>query len=299
MKIDTILRHFREAYRGIVKNSWMSFAAIGAVAVTLMIFGVFVIFAVNLGSITDEVGDNVSMNVVLKEEVTLEQAKSLTAKIKGMPNVNDARFISKDDGVDEIKKNLKDAGFTSVLQKGDKNFLPDLIKVTPKDSKVSKQVEDSIKGLPGVSNVKNNNTAKELLDFVLLFKNIILVFGLGLAILAAFLISNTIKLTIIARRREIEVQRLVGASNWFIRWPFFIEGGFIGFVGSVVPVGILLIVYQAFFNMLNSGSNNNANLLQMVGVHDMGMYLAVSIFGIGIFIGVFGSILSVRRFLKI
>lgn len=297
MKIDTLSRHFREAYRGIVKNSWMSFAAIGAVAVTLMIFGVFVIFAVNLGSITDEVGDNVSMNVVLKEEITPDKAKSLTEQIKGLPNVNDARFISKDEGVDEIKKNLKDAGFTSVLQKGKDNFLPDLIKVTPKNSAVSKQVEQSIKGLEGVSNVKNNNTAKELLDFVLLFKNVILVFGLGLAILAAFLISNTIKLTIIARRREIEVQRLVGASNWFIRWPFFIEGGFIGFVGSVVPVGVLLIVYQAFFNMLNGG--NNANLLQMVGIADMGMYLAASIFGIGIFIGVFGSILSVRRFLKI
>lgn len=297
MKIDTLSRHFREAYRGIVKNSWMSFAAIGAVAVTLMIFGVFVIFAVNLGSITDEVGDNVSMNVVLKEEITPDKAKSLTEQIKGLPNVNDARFISKDEGVDEIKKNLKDAGFTSVLQKGKDNFLPDLIKVTPKNSAVSKQVEQSIKGLEGVSNVKNNNTAKELLDFVLLFKNVILVFGLGLAILAAFLISNTIKLTIIARRREIEVQRLVGASNWFIRWPFFIEGGFIGFVGSVVPVGVLLIVYQAFFNMLNGG--NNANLLQMVGITDMGMYLAASIFGIGIFIGVFGSILSVRRFLKI
>ncbi|SFX22729.1 cell division transport system permease protein [Thermoactinomyces sp. DSM 45891] len=298
MKIDTLRRHFREAYRGIVKNSWMSFAAIGAVAVTLMIFGVFVIFAINLGSITDEVGDNVSMNVVLKDEVTKEQAAALTTKIKGLPNVNDARFISKDEGVDEVKKNLKDADFTRVLQKGENNFLPNLIKVTPKNVSVSKQVEQSVKDLEGIENVKNSNTAKELLDSVLLFKNIILVFGVGLAVLAAFLISNTIKLTIIARRREIEVQRLVGASNWFIRWPFFIEGGFIGFVGSVLPIGVLLLVYQGFVKMISGGSQNT-NLLQMVGFGDMAMYLTVSILGIGIFIGVFGSILSIRRFLKI
>ncbi|MDQ0415923.1 cell division transport system permease protein [Croceifilum oryzae] len=298
MKIDTLRRHFREAYRGIVKNSWMSFAAVGAVAVTLMIFGVFVIFAVNLGSITDEVGDNVSMNVVLKEEVTKEQATALTAKIKGLPNVNEARFISKDEGVDEVKKNLKDADFTRVLQKGENNFLPNLIKVTPKNVSVSKQVEEAVKGLEGIESVKNSNTAKELLDSVLLFKNIILVFGVGLAVLAAFLISNTIKLTIIARRREIEVQRLVGASNWFIRWPFFIEGGFIGFVGSVLPIGVLLLIYQGFVKMISGGSQN-ANLLQMVGFADMAKYLTVSILGIGIFIGVFGSILSIRRFLKI
>ncbi|TCP69627.1 permease-like cell division protein FtsX [Baia soyae] len=298
MKIDTLRRHFREAYRGIVKNSWMSFAAVGAVAVTLMIFGVFVIFAVNLGSITDEVGDNVSMNVVLKEEVTKEQATALTTKIKGLPNVNEARFISKDEGVDEVKKNLKDADFTRVLQKGENNFLPNLIKVTPKNVSVSKQVEDAVKGLEGVEGVKNSSTAKELLDSVLLFKNIILVFGVALAVLAAFLISNTIKLTIIARRREIEVQRLVGASNWFIRWPFFIEGGFIGFVGSVLPIGVLLLVYQGFVKMISGGSKN-ANLLQMVGFGDMAMYLTGSILGIGIFIGVFGSVLSIRRFLKI
>ncbi|SDZ20414.1 permease-like cell division protein FtsX [Thermoactinomyces sp. DSM 45892] len=298
MKIDTIRRHFREAYRGIVKNSWMSFAAVGAVAVTLMIFGVFVIFAVNLGSITDEVGDNVSMNVVLKDEVTKEQATALTTKIKGLPNVNDARFISKDEGVDEVKKNLKDADFTRVLQKGENNFLPNLIKVTPKNVSVSKGVEQAVKGLEGIESVKNSNTAKELLDSVLLFKNIILVFGVGLAVLAAFLISNTIKLTIIARRREIEVQRLVGASNWFIRWPFFIEGGFIGFVGSVLPIGVLLLVYQGFVKMISGGSQNT-NLLQMVGFADMAMYLTVSILGIGIFIGVFGSVLSIRRFLKI
>ncbi|MDW2798790.1 FtsX-like permease family protein, partial [Clostridium boliviensis] len=94
----------------------------------------------------------------------------------------------------------------------------------------------------------------KLLDFSSLVRNVVLVFGLGLAVLAAFLISNTIKLTIFARRREIEIMRLVGASNWFIRWPFFIEGAFIGMLGAVFPVIIVLAFYKAALNVLTDGS---------------------------------------------
>lgn len=296
MKIDTLLRHFREAYRGISKNSWMSFAAIGAVAVTLLIFGIFMIFAINLGSITEEIGKEVSLRATIKSEVKDADAKALVAKIQAIPHVEKAEFIHKDDAVKKLKKESKEP-FMQVLETGEANILPNMIVVAPTDAKYSSQVKADILKNPEFSDVKDGDIAKGLYEFVTIFKNIVLIFGLALAVLASFLISNTIKLTIIARKREIEVMRLVGASNWFIRWPFFIEGGFIGLIGAIVPIGILLVVYQAFYNFANSGKG--VNLLQMVSVGEMGLYLSTTIFLIGTFIGVSGSLLSVRRFLKV
>ncbi len=109
---------------------------------------------------------------------------------------------------------------------------------------------------------------EQLLTLSSWIRNIILIFGLGLATLAAFLISNTIKLTIIARRKEIEIQRLVGASNWFIRWPFFIEGAFIGWVGALVPTILVLVLYQVAYTILGAGEAQS--ILKMMPILSLG-----------------------------
>ena len=135
-----------------------------------------------------------------------------------------------------------------------------------------------------------------MLDFSSLVRNVVLVFGLGLAVLAAFLISNTIKLTIFARRREIEIMRLVGASNWFIRWPFFIEGAFIGMLGAVFPVIIVLAFYKAALNVLTAQSYSFIKMLPMM---PLSLYVALLTTFLGVLIGVWGSVISIRRFLKV
>jgi len=118
-----------------------------------------------------------------------------------------------------------------------------------------------------------------------------------LAIIAAFLISNTIKLTIDNRQREIEIMRLVGASNWFIRWPFFFEGAFIGIVGSIFPIIICLLMYQAALSVLNAGAT--FGIFKLMPMLSLSLYVSGSILLLGIAIGVLGSIISVRRFLKV
>lgn len=299
MKIETMLRHLREAYRGVVKNSWMSFASIGTVAVTLLMFGVFMIFAFNLSYLTKEIDSSLSINVALKPDLTEEKKQSLTAEIKKLDKAQEesVEYVPKEKGIEQFKKSFGDDELVADLQAGDANPLPDLIRVLPKKVEDMEALTSEIEKMDGVMKAKPGLVQEGFFKFSSMANNIILAFGLVFAILSSFLISNTIKLTIIARRREIEVMRLVGASNWFIRWPFFIEGAFIGFTGAIFPMGLLLIGYQAVYDLLNDGQA--ISILPMMNVETLSMYLVASMLLLGATIGIVGSILSVRRFLKV
>lgn len=298
MKIETTGRHFREAYRGIMKNSWMSFAAMGTVSVTLLIFGVFLIFAFNISYLTKELDKQLAVRASLRDGLSHTQEMQVLGKIKENPLVKTAELVTKEQGLEEMKKSWGDASFIEGLKSGDQNPLPDIIRIEPNDPKKVKELQAEAQKVEGVLSADSGGgVTQTLLGFSGVVRNVILIFGVALSVLAAFLISNTIKLTIIARRKEIEVMRLVGASNWFIRWPFFIEGAFIGVTGAILPVGILLILYQVFFNTINSGEAYT--VFQMMPVSSLGIYLAVSTFVLGAAIGISGSVLSVRKFLKI
>ena len=298
MKIETLSRHFREAYRGIMKNSWMSFAAMGTVAVTLLIFGVFLIFAFNINYLTKELDKQLAVRASLQDGMPKAKQVEVLNKVKQNSLVKKADLVPKDQGLEEMKKSWGDANFIEGLKSGDQNHLPDIIRIEPSDPKKVKQLEEQAKSIEGiVAADSGGGVTQTLLGFSGVVRNVILIFGVALSVLAAFLISNTIKLTIIARRKEIEVMRLVGASNWFIRWPFFIEGAFIGMTGAILPIGILLILYQAFFNTVNSGAAYT--VIQMMPVSSLGAYLSGSTFVLGAIIGISGSLLSVRKFLKI
>jgi cell division transport system permease protein len=299
MKIETMMRHFREAYRGVRRNTWMSFAAISAVAVTLFIFGIFLVFAFNVRYMASELDKQMAVRVALSMELTDQQQKDVLEQVKQIPGVKQAEFIPKEQGLKQMKEQWGKEG-QEVFQglEGDNNPLPDLILVHPENPKDLKKLKDELEKLKGVDRAEaGGDVTERLLNASSWFRNIVLVFGLGLAILAAFLISNTIKLTIIARKREIEIMRLVGASNWFIRWPFFIEGAFIGVAGAVFPTIIVLLTYQIVYNTL--GGDEASSILKMMPMLSLGAYVAVSIFALGAAIGVWGSIISVRRFLKI
>ncbi|WP_124728399.1 permease-like cell division protein FtsX [Staphylospora marina] len=299
MKIDTLMRHFREAYRGVRRNTWMSFAAISAVAVTLFIFGIFLVFAFNVRYMAAELDKQMAVRVALKMELTNDQQNDVVEQVKKMPGVKNAEFIPKAQGLRQMKEQWGKEG-DEVFKglEGNNNPLPDLILVHPANPKELPELAKKLEGIPGVDNAEaGGDVTERLLNASSWFRNIVLVFGLGLAILAAFLISNTIKLTIIARKREIEIMRLVGASNWFIRWPFFIEGAFIGMAGAVFPIILVLATYQVIYSAL--GGDEASSILKMMPMLSLSAYVAVSIFALGMAIGVWGSILSVRRFLKI
>ncbi len=300
MKIDTMIRHFREAYRGVKRNAWMSFAAISAVAVTLFIFGIFLVFAFNIRYMTHELDKQVAIRASLTDQLTPQQEDELLKNIRAMPKVKEAKLVPKEQGLKIMKEAWGEDGeeFFAGLE-GDENPIPDVIEVQPKDPQQTEELAKELENFPNrIDRVDYGEAVTDrLLNFSGWVRNVVLIFGLGLATLAAFLISNTIKLTIIARRQEIEIMRLVGASNWFIRWPFFIEGAFIGVVGAIVPTTLVLVLYQAALISLDAGEQYA--ILKLMPMLSLGVNVSVSIFALGAAIGTLGSLISVRRFLKI
>jgi cell division transport system permease protein len=298
MKIETFQRHVREAYRGIMKNYWMSLAAMGTVAVTLLIFGIFLCFAFNISYLTKELDREMAVRAILQDGLDKSKVNELIAKIEQDPMVASAEFVPKEKGLQEVEAQWGDAEFIKGLKESNQNPLPDIILVKPKSGEKAVELEAKLKQIdPAIIDADAGGVVGQMISFGGVFRNVIFFFGLGLAILAAFLISNTIRLTIFARSREIEIMRLVGASNWFIRWPYFIEGAILGIVGAIFPTGLLLILYQLGYDMMNEGTGYK--ILKIMPVSELAVYLSISIFLLGAFIGVVGSIFSVRRFLKV
>lgn len=302
MKIETMLRHLREAYRGVRRNTWMSFAAVGSVSVTLLMFGIFLLTAFNIRFVASELDKQVAIKVSLNPALTNQQQQALEKEIKAMPDVKSATFISKEDGLKELREQWgKDDGpdVFEGMDKDGENPLPDMIHVQPKDPQqtiaLAKKFEKMGSGISKVDHA--HSVTKQILGVSKWLQNVVLTFGLGLGVLAAFVISNTIKLTILARRREIEIQRLVGASNWFIRWPFVCEGTFIGLGGAIVPAILVLVLYQGI--LVVSGASDQSAALKLIPMSTVVFSVGGSIFLLGAVIGVGGSIISIHRFLKI
>lgn len=298
MKIDTFFRHFREAVKSLARNNWMTFAAVSAVSVTLLIFGLFLVFAFNLSFMASELDKQVSIRVSLSPQITADQIDNIRSQIEQDSKVKSVEFISKEEGLQMMKQQWgDDKEFLEGLEKD--NPLPDTLQIQPSNPQETEALaKDLQQSYPNyIEHVDHGEGVSDrLLNLSAWIRNMVLVFGLGLAVLAAFLISNTIKLTIFARRREIEIMRLVGASNWFIRWPFFIEGGVIGVLGAIVPVTVVLLGYNAVVGILDA--DKAYSFFKLLGFWDIAFKVTGLTTLLGILIGIWGSLISIRRFLR-
>ncbi|MDR6225604.1 permease-like cell division protein FtsX [Desmospora profundinema] len=297
MKIDTMFRHIREAFKSIIRNGWMTFAAVSASGVTLLIFGFFLVFAFNISFMAGELDKQVSVRASLSATASADNIDQLKEQIQKDPMVADVEFVSKEDGLKMMKEQWgDDSEYLDGLEKD--NPLPDTLVIKAVDPQKTPELKEKIKKFNFVDDADaGEGVTDRLLDLSSLVRNVVLLFGLGLAVLAAFLISNTIKLTIFARRREIEVMRLVGASNWFIRWPFFFEGGLIGILGSIIPVAVVLAVYSGIIRVLDADSAYG--FFKLLPMSSISMWVAGVTILLGVIIGVWGSMISIRRFLKV
>jgi cell division transport system permease protein len=305
MKISTIGRHAREGLRSVTRNGWMSFASAGAISISLFVLGVFVLLALNMNHWTQEVEDQVEIRVFLELSVTEEQTAQIQKEIGSIPEISSIKFVSKDEGLEIMREKLGADG-AAILEgfEGDGNPLPDSFTVEVLEPRqigvAAEKIETLDKGLasPRLSKVEyGKGTVDMLFSVTNLIRNAIIVLVIGLSVTAMFLISNTIKLTIVARRREIGIMKLVGATNNFIRWPFFIEGALLGIVGSLIPVGLL---YYGYWELVRK-SELSLGIMQirLLSVGEIMPDVSLLLFAIGLVIGVWGSTISVRKFLKV
>ncbi|EFM08989.1 protein of unknown function DUF214 [Paenibacillus curdlanolyticus YK9] len=305
MKIRTLLRHLREGVKNVARNGWMSFASVASIFISLFILGVFLLLSLNVSHFADQVESQVQIRVFLQVDVDKAVVDKLNNDIGNMPDVKSIVFVSKDAGLENLRKSLGKDG-KALLEGFDKtnNPLPDSFTIEVFEPKTIAAVADKIEAinnsdpLKPIANVKyGQGTVEKIFKITSALRTFGFIVVIGLAVTAMFLISNTIKMTIIHRRREIGIMKLVGATNGFIRWPFFVEGAIIGFGASLLTLGALLYGYWKI-----SQSNQFDLVLSMITLvkfQDVVFLLTVVIVGLGTLIGVWGSTISVRKYLKV
>ena len=296
MKPRTLGRHIREGLRNLKRNGWMTFASLSAVTVTLLLLGVFLLLAYNVQQFSEQVESQVEMNVFVKDGVQRADVLNLERQFKSLPGIATVTFVPKEDGIQQLKDKFQEnAELLNGLEDDANNPLPDKFVIKAQDPRQTAAVAQKIENLPLVERVSyGKGTVENLFTVTNYVRNAGAVFVIGLCFTALFLISNTIKITIFARRREIEIMRLVGATNWFIRWPFLVEGLMIGVLGALLPIAALAAGYHYLAN-------------DVVGVmifhfapFDPLMYTVGGILLlIGGLIGMIGSVMSISRFLRI
>ncbi|MFC5528910.1 permease-like cell division protein FtsX [Cohnella yongneupensis] len=305
MKFSTVTRHVREGVKNVGRNGWMSIASISSIAVSLFILGIFMLLALNVNKIADQVDSQAQISVYLQLDINKTKTDEIERSIKRIPEVKTVTFVSKEEGLERFRESMGEAGKEALAGYEDENNpLPDMFEVDAFDPQkigfVAKQIEALNETDPqkSIMEVKYGKDAIErLFKITNAIRNIGLFIVVGLAIMAMFLISTTIKMTILARRREISIMKLVGATNGFIRWPFFIEGAIIGFVGSALTSVVLVFGYGKI--MSKTSSTIGLYQVEFLTQGDIGWVVGGTIIALGTLLGIWGSTLSVRKYLKV
>lgn len=295
MKIRTVGRHIKEGFKSIKRNGWMSFAAISAVSITLLLVGGLIATVMNINELAANIENDVSVRVYV--DIAAEEADqdALQKDLEALDNVENVTFSSREE---ELENVVGSYGDTFELFQGDQNPLYNVFVVDTTSPEFTSEVASEIEPMNFVSEVNYGGAeADRLFQMTSTIRNVGGIIIIALIFTAVFLISNTIRITIFSRSTEIEIMKLVGATNWFIRWPFLIEGALIGFVGAMIPSVALWFIYDSIFSALSGFFQGTYFSLLQPAPFITQLILLLASLGIGI--GALGSGLSIRRFLKV
>lgn len=295
MKLNTAKRHFREGAKNIFRNSWMSVASIGAVTTTLILVGVFLALILNINHFAKNIEEEVQLNVYIDFLADEDQITQLGEQIKAIPEVVSVTFSSKEEELTKLIESLgEDGEMWEMFEQS--NPLNDVYIVKTAEATQYKNVAAKVAKMDYVEEVNyREDTVDNLLTFNHYARIIGLIFVGALLLTAMFLISNTIKMTIIARSEEISIMRLVGAKNSFIRFPFFIEGLLLGIIGSIIPITLVTVGYYYLYTKVNL----KIPFFEWLPFNPFAWQLSLLLLAIGAIIGIWGSVMSVRKFLRV
>ncbi|SFG32971.1 cell division transport system permease protein [Halobacillus alkaliphilus] len=297
MKLKTFGRHGKEGVKNITRNRWMSLASISAVTVTLLLVGVFAALLLNLNHIGSQIEENVEVRVFM--DLTLEEPgqNELKDKLQNIPEVDTVTFQSKEEGLEKLIDSLGEEGEVFESLK-DENPLNDVYIVKTQNPEDTIQVAQSIKSFENVEKVEYaKETVQRLFNVMDLARNIGLAIIAGLLFTAMFLIANTIRITIVARKKEIGIMKMVGATNWFIRWPFLVEGILIGMLGAAIPIAVVVFGYRYLFQEVTT--RYPTLFVELLPVYPFVWKVSILLILMGVIIGLWGSFTSIRKYLKV
>ena len=298
MKIRTTKFFIKEGFSNLHKNKTMSTASISSVIAALLVIAIFFIIVMNVDYAASKLESQIEMMVYLQNDLSEAIVSSMSKEIKTVSAVKDVQFIPKTQALKDLNEKWGDNAYLLEGLEGE-NPLPDSFKITLTDPSKADAVALAISSISNIERVVYGKEELEKLlkaTYILRISSLIII--TILVFISVFIISNTIKLTVYARRREINIMKYVGATDWFVRGPFIVEGVLLGLLGSLITT---LVVGVGYYYSSNFIQNQMLGLLS-VTLMPFGALMGslVLLLGtVGLIIGVGGSFLSVRKFIKV
>lgn len=301
MKYSVLGYFIGEGFGNVLKNKKSTGASLMIMCATMIIFGIFLILGENINHFVDEVESEQGIQVFVKNEATQEQIDKLGEDIRAIDGVSTVEFVSKDEALEQMKERFGDRQDLLDGYEGENNIFTASYVVTLTDLTKSNDVQAQIETYRDV--VKKIQSKDEVVTTLINLANgIKIVTGVILALLiiiSIFIIANTIKLTVHARRKEISIMKYVGATNGFIRWPFIVEGMIIGILASIISIVIVGGAYTFIADKLVSSEFMQLINMNLISFGDMFNSIIFVYMLLGIGIGVLGSVISMRKYLKV
>ena len=295
MRFSTKQYFIKETYKSIRRNGFMSFASISTVAVSLLVLGMFLMIFLNTNNLAQYLENQVQISVYMQDSATDKELASVKDKLTKMPGVVKVTQVNKQQALERFKKRLGDQ--EQLLNSlGKENPFPNSFEVQVDNPDRIKVLTPQIGQLPKVETAKFGQEVVEhlfQLTKILRLGGIVLVVFLAMATL--FIISNTIRLTVFARRKEIIIMKYVGATDWFIRWPFLLEGMTLGFFGAVVAFVLINSIYASLLDRIHA----TLAFLPLLPTSPLLLYVDLFLLAAGTGIGALGSYISLRKFLRV
>ncbi|MDI6600549.1 MAG: permease-like cell division protein FtsX [Thermoanaerobacteraceae bacterium] len=295
MSLSNIRYYFKEGFSNLWHNRVMTIASISSVIAALFMLGIFSAMILNVDNIVSQIESQIEIRAFLKDDLSEENIKLLDAGIKSVEGIKEVTYESKEQALENFKKQLGDRSDLLAGLEGD-NPMPASFIIKTTSPQVIESVVNAIKGMEGIDQVRyGKDIVEKILNLTYVIRIISLVLIVILIIISVVIIYNTIRITVYARRREITIMRYVGATDWFIRWPFIIEGAVLGFAGTIAALAILRISYSYAVEYLTRSFFVFGLLPASVVIDNIFLMLL----SIGLIIGIMGSTLSIHRFLKV
>ncbi|MCF0136066.1 MAG: ABC transporter permease [Lachnospiraceae bacterium] len=304
MKITTMCRCVGDGVKNVVKNGLMSLASVGTISACLIILGIVYCLVMNLRSFTGDLDKNVGMVAFLKSGITEEEVNQLTIQLSQRKDIESFHYVSADEawadfkqemlGGDEITDELMEELNADNPLANASNF-----EIYPVSAGDQDGIADFLKASPLVRKVNYSANAAQTLDTM---TKLVTYVGFGLILflicIAILLISNTIRISVYTRRTEISIMKYIGATDSFVRLPFVVEGVLIGVLGAVGPVALVYFGYDALVQLIMEKFSGIMSLFTVLSVDSIMMGLLPLLLGISIVVGVFGSVISIRKYLR-
>lgn len=287
--------HVKEGVRSIFTHGLMSFASVCMIVACLLIMGSFSLLAVNINGMLGQLEDENEFLAYVEESLDSGQAMSLQAKLSEIPNVASATYISKEEALEEFKA---EQGYSELFSDIPAETLRDRYSIHVEDIQLMSDTVAEVRGVEGIAEVR---AAMEIAEGFVMLRNvasaIAVILVAMLVLISVFIIANTIKLATFTRREEIAIMKMCGATNWFIRWPFLVEGILLGICGGLVAYvaqwGVYGLIGKA---MAESGI---LDIITMIPFQNLNAMLLTVFLLVGFVIGGGGSALAIRKFLKV